>query len=80
MPRRRDVRHFGRGPYILGFSRDAAAWGDGFPFDLPAVAAIDDLRTDAPVTLLAGENGSGKSTVLELFAQAMGFAPEGGEL
>jgi predicted ATPase len=32
------------------------------------------------VTLLAGDNGSGKSTVLEAIAEAIGFAPEGGEL
>ncbi|HEX4034346.1 MAG TPA: AAA family ATPase [Solirubrobacteraceae bacterium] len=35
---------------------------------------------DTAVTLLAGENGAGKSTVLELVAEAIGFAPEGGEL
>jgi hypothetical protein len=29
---------------------------DGFPFDVPAVAALEGLRLDAPVTLLAGDN------------------------
>ena len=38
------------------------------------------LPLDAPVTLLAGDNGTGKSTVIELLADAMAFAPEGGEL
>ena len=80
MPRRRDVRRFGRGPYILGFERDADRWGAGFPYDVPAVAAIEDLRLDAPVTLLAGDNGTGKSTITEAVAEAMGFAAEGGEL
>ena len=80
MPRRRDVRRFGRGPYILGFERDADRWGAGFPYDIPAVAAIEDLRLDAPVTLLAGDNGTGKSTITEAVAEAMGFAAEGGEL
>ena len=55
-------------------------WGDGFPFEVPAVAAVEDLRLDAPVTLLAGDNGSGKSTIVEAIAEAMGFAAEGGEL
>jgi predicted ATPase len=32
------------------------------------------------VTLLAGENGSGKSTILEAIAAAIGFAQQGGEL
>jgi len=78
--RRRDVRRFGRGPYLRGLRRDPSRWGTGFPFDVPAVAAIEQLRLDAPVTLLAGDNGSGKSTIVEAVAEAMGFASEGGEL
>jgi predicted ATPase len=80
MARRRDVRRFGPGPYVLGLRRVSARWGSGFPFDLPALAAVGDLRLDAPVTLLAGDNGTGKSTLVEAVAEAMGFAPEGGEL
>ena len=52
----------------------------GFPFDVPAMAAIGELRLDRVVTLFAGDNGTGKSTVLEAIAEAIGFAPEGGEL
>lgn len=44
------------------------------------MAAIAQLSFDQPVTLLAGENGSGKSTIIEAVAEAIGFAPEGGEL
>jgi predicted ATPase len=80
MPRRRDLRRFGPGPYLLGLARDADAWGAGFPFDVPAVRAVEDLRLDTPVTLLAGDNGTGKSTLIEAIAEAIGFAPEGGEL
>jgi predicted ATPase len=47
---------------------------------VPAVAAAGDLALDAPVTLLAGDNGTGKSTLIEAIGEAMGFAPEGGEL
>jgi predicted ATPase len=32
------------------------------------------------VTLLAGDNGSGKSTILEAIAAALGFERHGGEL
>jgi predicted ATPase len=64
----------------LGLRRDLGRWGGGFPFDLPALAAVEDLRLDQPVTLLAGENGTGKSTILEALASAIGFADEGGEL
>src|SRR5829696_9426121 len=40
-----------------------------------------DVRRFGPgVTLLAGDNGTGKSTLVEAIAEAIGFAPEGGEL
>jgi predicted ATPase len=84
MARRRDLRRFGPGPYVLGLRRDLERWaeheGDGFPYDVPALHAIEALRLDAPVTLLAGDNGTGKSTVIEAIAEAIGFAAEGGEL
>jgi predicted ATPase len=76
VPRRRDVRNFGPGPYLLGLRRDPeVGWGTGFPYAVPAVAAIEDLRLDRPVTLLAGDNGTGKSTIVEAIAEAIGFAP-----
>jgi predicted ATPase len=77
--RRRDTRIFGPGPYVLGLRRDGG-WGSGFPFEVPAIAAVEEVKLDRPVTLLAGENGSGKSTILEAIAEAIGFAVEGGEL
>jgi predicted ATPase len=80
MTSRRDRRRFGRGPYLLGLRRVPRLWGEGFPFDVPAMAAIEDLRLDAPITLLAGDNGTGKSTVVEAIAEAIGFDREGGEL
>jgi predicted ATPase len=63
---------------MLGFKR--LYWGDEFPFSVPAIANIEQLRLSASVTLLAGENGSGKSTILEAIAAAIGFAEHGGEL
>jgi predicted ATPase len=80
MPPRRDRRRFGAGPYLLGLRRDERYWGEGFPFEIPAVDQVEQLRLDAPVTLLAGDNGTGKSTLVEAIAQAIGFASEGGEL
>ena len=65
---------------MLGIRRGPEAWGEGFPYDVPAVAALEELSLDAPITLLAGDNGSGKSTIVEAIAGAMGFAAEGGEL
>jgi predicted ATPase len=51
---------------------------DVFPFQLPAIRSLDELRLDARVTFLVGENGSGKSTLVEAIAVAAGFNPEGG--
>ena len=79
--KRRDVRRPGPGPYLLGLERDPLEdWGDEFPYDVPAVAGVEGMKLDTPVTLLAGDNGTGKSTLIEAFAEAIGFAPEGGEL
>lgn len=52
----------------------------GWPRTVPAVAQLLAGGIDlAPgVTFLVGENGSGKSTVLEGVALAYGFSPEGG--
>jgi predicted ATPase len=53
---------------------------EGWPWTIPALAALEELALDPAVTFLVGENGSGKSTLVEGFAVAAGFAPEGGSL
>lgn len=53
-----------------------AAWG--YPFDIPAFAAGIHLKLRGRVTFLVGENGTGKSTLLEALAECCGFNPEGG--
>ena len=48
---------------------------------LPVVrnlAQMGELRFDKPVTIFVGENGVGKSTLIEALAVAMGFNAEGG--
>jgi predicted ATPase len=51
-----------------------------WPATIPAVAQIVREGLDLPpgVTFLAGENGSGKSTIVEAVATAYGLSPEGG--
>jgi predicted ATPase len=44
---------------------------DGFPWNVPVVAGLDSLEFDTPVTFFVGENGSGKSTMLEGIAAGM---------
>lgn len=48
----------------------AADPGETFPFSVPSIRSLESLAFDAPVTLLVGENGSGKSTFLEGLAIA----------
>lgn len=50
---------------------------DAYPFSIPAVQGLDGLALSS-VTYLTGENGSGKSTILEAIAVASGFNAEGG--
>ena len=46
---------------------------------MPAVAGLVRDGLDlGPLTVLVGENGSGKSTVVEAVAMAFGMSPEGG--
>lgn len=42
----------------------------GFPFSVPAVQQLTEIEFTCPVTFFVGENGSGKSTVLEAIAAA----------
>jgi len=42
----------------------------GFPFSVPALRDLAVIEFDVPVTLLVGENGTGKSTLLEALALA----------
>lgn len=51
----------------------------GFPFSLPLVRSFTALSLDTPVTFLVGENGSGKSTVLEAIAAAADCISVGSE-
>lgn len=51
----------------------------GFPFTIPALKALTTLDLSAPVTFFIGENGSGKSTVLESLALAANLPTVGSE-
>lgn len=52
--------------------------GAGYPFDIPALSALESLDLSSQVTVFTGPNGSGKSTLMEGIAAAAGFNPEGG--
>jgi predicted ATPase len=51
---------------------------DVHPFTLPWIGEKLDLTLTTPLTFLVGENGTGKSTLLEAIAWACGFGAHGG--
>jgi predicted ATPase len=69
-------------PYLRSVSLkdDVALDFDAYPYSLVAVRDIGELRFHSDVTFLIGENGCGKSTVLEALAVRWGFNPEGGSI
>src|SRR5947208_11899084 len=46
----------------LVLKRDEVESFDVYPFSIPAIRQLDELKLASRVTLFAGENGSGKST------------------
>ncbi|MCH3965420.1 MAG: AAA family ATPase [Clostridium sp.] len=51
-----------------------------YPYSLPIIKNLSSLAFHPKVTFIVGENGSGKSTILEAIAVACGFNPEGGTI
>ena len=49
-----------------------------YPFCLPFLLDDFELRFDRPITIIAGENGTGKSTLLEGIAVLAGYDEAGG--
>jgi len=67
-------------PYLRSVVIDPRADVDpgSYPFSIPAVRAMGLLVPHPDVTFFVGENGAGKSTVLEAIAVALGLPAEGG--
>jgi predicted ATPase len=51
---------------------------DKYPFNIPAIASLKTLEIASRVCFFVGENGTGKSTLLEAIAAHYGFGLEGG--
>lgn len=68
------------GPYIrrLEMIWDRVQNRDEYPYNLPAIRSLAELKLHPQMTFLVGENGSGKSTLLEAVAVAYGLNAEGG--
>jgi len=51
---------------------------EAYPYAIPAVRELGHLEFHPDVTFFVGENGAGKSTILEAIAVALGYGKEGG--
>jgi predicted ATPase len=71
---------FSAKPYLreISIAGDAEIDFDSYPFNIPAVRDMGVIEPHADVTFFVGENGAGKSTMLEAIAVAMGLPSEGG--
>jgi len=68
------------GPFVrtVELVRERIEQPKKYPYSIPAVRALDRLELHPKVTFLIGENGTGKSTILEALAVACGMNAEGG--
>ena len=67
-------------PFLSSISlkREKIENPNAYPFSIPCVKALERIDFHPDVTFLVGENGTGKSTLLEAIAVAWGFNAEGG--
>ncbi|MBZ5741141.1 AAA family ATPase [Nocardioides mangrovi] len=67
-------------PPVVRVSVEDDLPGDAWPGTVPAVAQLvrEGLDLSPFVTFLVGENGTGKSTIVEAVAEAFGLGAEGG--
>ncbi|MGH9537826.1 MAG: AAA family ATPase [Terriglobales bacterium] len=62
----------------IALLRDRVSDWASYPFSVPTISHLDELTLRSRVCFFAGENGTGKSTLLEAIACHYGFGPEGG--
>jgi hypothetical protein len=69
-----------RAPFLsaIALKRDKVPSFGEYPFSIPAIRNLRELALPGHVTFFVGENGTGKSTLLEALAVACGFNAEGG--
>jgi hypothetical protein len=65
-------------PYLIRLQlKEEAASGHDYPFHLPQIRNLD-IEVTSPVTFFVGENGTGKSTVIEAVAELCRLPVSGG--
>ena len=68
------------GPFIrsIALRRELVESFEQYPYSMPAIRSLHSLELHPKVTFFVGENGVGKSTLIEAIAVAAGFNAEGG--
>jgi predicted ATPase len=65
-------------PYLVRLQvKEGSAGGGEYPFNLPLIRSLD-IEFTSPVTFFVGENGTGKSTVIEAIAALCKLPVSGG--
>lgn len=62
----------------IKLNRDKVESFEEYPFNIPIIKSLTEIKFEKPVTFIIGENGSGKSTVIESLAISLGLSAEGG--
>lgn len=67
-------------PYLreVVLQRETIADDSIYPFNIPALRKLDRIAFHADVTFIVGDNGTGKSTLIEAIAMKLGYSQEGG--
>lgn len=64
----------------INLNRHSVPTFNKYPFNIPSIRLMNQISFHPRVTFIVGENGMGKSTLLEGIAISLGFNPEGGSL
>lgn len=64
--------------YLLSVGIKKDNLPNGYPFNIPCLKSFEKLDFHPNVTFFTGENGVGKSTLIEAIAVYLGFNAEGG--
>ena len=64
--------------YLLSLRLKQEHLPNGYPFNIPCLKSFEKLNFHPNVTFFTGENGVGKSTLIEAIAVYLGFNAEGG--
>jgi len=64
--------------YLLSLRLKQEQLPNGYPFNIPCLKSFEKLDFHPNVTFFTGENGVGKSTLIEAIAVYLGFNAEGG--